>query len=357
MPETRSKVGGWPLATALAALLAFLFFVREVLLPFILAAALAFILTPLVDYGHRRLRVPRWIVAAVVYLIVVGCLGLMAYWIGGVVVRDVAAIVRQFPQLLHKLIGDVVSMTSGFVGQSIDVNALTKEVLADLGAVFGGGLGLKFAGYGVATIFGAILMMVLLIYFLLTGKQVAAGVFWLVPPEYRAGVGQVTDKVLPMLWRYFVGLLGVIAYTSTTAAIGFGAIFHLPHAPTLSVAVGFLELIPVIGPAVSLGLVGLIAVQQATLLAMAGLAAFAVGLRLSIDQIVGPLVLGRAARLHPVVIIFAFLTGATLFGIIGLLLAVPVAASIKIVLAMYYAEPVKGGSRGSGRTVALRPVE
>ncbi|HEV2549021.1 MAG TPA: AI-2E family transporter [Stellaceae bacterium] len=62
-------------------------------------------------------------------------------------------------------------------------------------------------------------------------------------------------------------------------------------------------------------------------------------LRVSIDQLVGPLVLGRMARLHPVVIIFAFLSGAVLFGVIGLLLAVPVAASIKIVLTTYCAEP------------------
>jgi predicted PurR-regulated permease PerM len=329
--------------------------VREVLLPFVLAAALAFILTPVVDKVQRRLKIPRWIVAAIVYLVLVGCLGLLGYWIGGVLVRDVVDIVHQFPQLLRKMIGDVASMASGLIGQ-IDVNALSKEVLADIGTVFGGGLGLKFAGYGVATIFGAILMFVLLIYLLISGKRVAAGVFWLVPPEYRDGVGRITDKVLPMLWRYFIGLLGVIVYTTSVAWIGFSLVFHLPHAPTLSVAVGFLELVPVVGPAVSLGLVGLTAVRQTTLLAMVGLAAFAVGLRLSIDQIVGPLILGSAARLHPVVIIFAFLTGATLFGIIGLLLAVPVAASIKIVLTMYYAEPVRGGSRGSGRP-ALRPVE
>jgi predicted PurR-regulated permease PerM len=53
-------------------------------------------------------------------------------------------------------------------------------------------------------------------------------------------------------------------------------------------------------------------------------------------------VLGRAAQLHPVVIIFSFFSGAALFGIIGLLLAVPVAAAIKIILGVYYAEPVKG---------------
>ncbi len=95
--------------------------------------------------------------------------------------------------------------------------------------MFGGGVGLKFPGYGIATVFGGILMLVLLVYMLLSGKRVAAGVFWLVPPEYRAGVDSITEKVLPMLWRYFVGLLGVIAYTTSLAWIGFGVVFHLPH--------------------------------------------------------------------------------------------------------------------------------
>ena len=144
-----------------------------------------------------------------------------------------------------------------------------------------------------------------------------------------------------MLWRYFVGLIAVITYTTVVASVPFNLVFHIPHAPMLSIAVGLLELVPVIGPAVTLGLIGLSAVQQTSVQGMVGLAAFAIALRLSIDQIVGPLVLGRAAQLHPVVIIFAFLTEAALFGIIGLLLAVPFAAAIKIVLMMYYAEPVQ----------------
>ncbi len=109
MPKPRSKVGGWPLATALAALLAFLFLVRGVLLPFVLSAAIAFILTPVVDRAQHRLRAPRWIIAVAVYVVVVGSLGLLGYWVGGVMVRDVAALVKQFPQLLHRAIGEVVN--------------------------------------------------------------------------------------------------------------------------------------------------------------------------------------------------------------------------------------------------------
>jgi predicted PurR-regulated permease PerM len=51
-------------------------------------------------------------------------------------------------------------------------------------------------------------------------------------------------------------------------------------------------------------------------------------------------VLGGAARLHPGVVIFAFLSGAALFGVIGLWLAVPFAAALKIVVTIYHSEPV-----------------
>src|SRR5579883_241800 len=350
--ETRSKVGGWPLTAAITVVLVFLFFIREILLPFILAAALAFILTPVIDEAAQRFRIRRWIVAVVAYFLVLAILGLLGYWVGGLVIRDVAEIVRQFPQLVHRLVTDATKAGGGFLGQSVDPDALTKELLAQLGALFGGGAAVKFAGYGVAAVFGTILAVVLLIYFLVSGKRIAEGVFWLVPPEYRDEVNRLTAKILPMLWRYFVGLVAVVAYTTAIAWVGFGPVFGLPHAVLLAFAVGLLELIPVIGPALSIGLVGLTAIQQSSFLGVASLAAFAIALRISIDQIVGPLFLGRAARVHPVVIIFAFLSGAVLFGAIGLLLAVPFAASLKIVLTVYYAEPVK--ERATGRTASAR---
>jgi predicted PurR-regulated permease PerM len=61
-------------------------------------------------------------------------------------------------------------------------------------------------------------------------------------------------------------------------------------------------------------------------------------LRLSIDQMVGPIVLGRAAHVHPVLIIFCFLAGGVLFGIPGLIIAVPVALLIRSTLATLYGD-------------------
>jgi predicted PurR-regulated permease PerM len=343
----RSKIGGWPLAAGLAVILVFLFFVRHILLPFVLAAALAFVLTPLIDRLHRRSRLPRWMDAVAIYIAVLIALGLLGYFVGGPLIRDVADVVQQFPQMLHNLIGQFSGMAQEAVGHPIDSRAVTIFVLDEIRAVAGSGTLLSLAAYGVAAGFGTILLLVLLLYFLISGKKVAAGVLWLVPPEYRREVGTIIDKVMPLLWRYFVGLLVVVTYTTTVAWLGLGVVYHLPRAPLLAVTIGLLELVPLIGPAASIAIVALNAAQQTGPFVILGLIVFALALRLSIDQLVGPFVFGRMARLHPVVIIFAFLSGATLFGVIGLLLAVPVAASIKIVLTTYYAEPVDESSARS----------
>ena len=342
----RSKIGGWPLAAGIAIVLVFLFFVRHILLPFVLAAALAFVLTPLVDLAQRRSRLPRWVAAVVVYAGAVSALGLLGYFVGGPLVRDAADFVQTFPQMLRNVIGAFSGMAEEAVGHPIDSHAATLFILDELRAFAGSGTLVSLASNAIAAAFGAVLLLVLLLYFLVSGKTVAAGVLWLVPPEYRPEVGAVVDKVLPLLWRYFVGLVVVVTYTTTAAWIGLGLVYHLPRAPLLAVTIGLLELVPLIGPPASIAIVALNAAQQTGPFAILGLIVFALALRISIDQLVGPLVLGQVARLHPVVIIFSFLSGAVLFGVIGLLLAVPIAASIKIILTTYYAEPIAESRSG-----------
>jgi predicted PurR-regulated permease PerM len=104
---------------------------------------------------------------------------------------------------------------------------------------------------------------------------------------------------------------------------------------------GLLEMIPVIGPVTSAVIAGLVAVRYATGIGnIIGYAVYATVLRLSIDELIGPVVLGRAAHVHPVMVIFCFLAGGVLFGIPGVIMAIPVALAAKHSLAVLYDEPV-----------------
>lgn len=338
---TRRKVPGWPIAAALAILFLFLYHVRIVLLPFVVAAALSFLLSPLVDKLRLRLQpLPRWAAALVVYVALVAALACLGYWWGRAIVADFGDLVAHVPQLQQRVIDAIA--TDGhivFLGDVTDADALGQTLLAKLRDFLLGGGGLSLVSAGAAAALGFILCLVLLAYFLVSGPQLARGLLWLVPPEYRDEVRHLGLVVEPVLRRYFIGLIVVVLYASVVAWIAF-AIFHVADGPLLAIVIGLLELIPILGPILSIALICLAAVQQTSVFMMACLAAVAPLLRLSIDQLIGPLVLGRAAYLHPVAIMFAFLSGAVFLGVLGLVLAVPVAATIKIVLSHYYDERI-----------------
>lgn len=339
-PTKVAKISGWPIAAAVAVLCIFLYYVRVVLLPFVIAGALGFLLRPLVTMlGMRMRRAPRWVSALIVYILALACVGSAAYWLAPLIATDFTDLVDRTPDLLHHMVG--LFSTGGriiVIGKTFDADSVVETLLQAMRSYLLSPAGLAIGSIGIAVIFAGILVLVLLAYFLFSGPGLGARALWIVPPNHRAEVHRLAVKIEPLLRRYFLGLILVVAYTSAMAWLVFTFVFDLPHAALLGITVGVLELVPVLGPATSIALVGLAATQQSSAMAMAGLVAFAIVLRLSIDQVVGPLVLGRATYLHPAVIIFAFLSGAAFLGILGLVLAVPVAATIKIILSHYYEE-------------------
>jgi predicted PurR-regulated permease PerM len=152
----------------------------------------------------------------------------------------------------------------------------------------------------------------------------------------------VWDELEPILRRYFVGVGAVVLFASLAAYIGLG-LLGIRHAPFLALATGVLEIVPLLGPAASAVLVGLFAIEQASSAwSIVAYALYATALRISIDQFFGPIVLGKAAYVRPVLVIFCFLAGGYLFGVIGVLLAVPAALALKVVLGQHYREGVSG---------------
>jgi predicted PurR-regulated permease PerM len=337
---TRSKIPGWPIAAVLAVLFIYLYYVRIVLLPFVVAGAVAFVLSPVVDRLHRWLGgAPRWIPATAIYLLVLIVIGALGYWLAPPIAADAADLARRAPAMVQSAIAYAAPNGQiALFGKTMSASALAQNALDGMRAYLLSGAGISLASAGLAAVFGAFLGFVLLAYFLISGSSLGNGLLWLVPPEYRDTVRRLTVEVGPMLRRYFIGLLIVVSYTAATAGFFFSTVFHIGHAPLLAVTIGVLELVPILGPMISASLVVLAAFQQTSFAMTVTIIVFVIVLRLSIDQVVGPLVLGRAAYLHPVAVIFAFLTGAVFLGVLGLILAVPVAATIKIVLAHYYSE-------------------
>ena len=338
----RSRVGGWPIVAALVVIAIILYAVRYALLPFVFAAAIAFVTDPPIVAVQRRSGLPRWVVAALAYAVLLLVVGVLGYAIGAQVARDLLQLAEQAPTMTGNLIEQAAG-PNGIVlfGATYTADDILDAIAAGIRELIAAGIVARAGGLTLGALFALALTFVLAPYFMISGPRLVAGTIWLIPPERRHSVLDLLPKIVPMLRRYLIGIALVVIYASIVAWIGFGPMFHLSNAVLLAITVGILELVPVIGPLSSAILVGIVALQQQSLQAAILLVGFVIVLRLSIDNLVGPLVLGSATRLHPVVIIAGFTCGAMLFGIVGLLLAVPTAVCIKIALEHCYAEPVK----------------
>lgn len=343
--QRRSRVGGWSIAAAVAVLAVILYAVRYALLPFVFALAIAFVTDPLIKTAQNRLGIARWPIAALLYLAILALVAAAVYLIVTTAAFDLVRVVAEAPAIIRNLAAQAFGPAGiTLLGQRYTPDQLADGLLEALARLAGSNSLSRIAGSGISIVFGTFLMLVLTPYFMISGPRLAAGTLWLIPPERRQSVVVLLPQIVPVLRRYLIGIFLVVVYTSVVAWIGFGPLFGLPHSVLLAITVGVLELIPVMGPLLSATIVGLVAIQQSTLLGAGFLMGFAIGLRVSIDNLVGPLVLGKAARVHPVVVIIAFVCGAMLFGVVGLLLAVPVVVCVKISLEHYYAEPISPGT-------------
>lgn len=349
----RSRVGGWPIAIVGMVLVLLAYTLRYTLVPFVFAIVIGFVLDPLVDASARRLHGHRWPMSVLLTILIVGGVGFAIYWIGDRAAHDLSGVITKLPQMIE----DATRSLTGPQGISLFGSHYTPQqastaVMHGAASALGAAQVLLALKVSVGAVAAVVMTFVLVPYFLISGRRLAEGAIWLIPPERRGSVREMLPKLIPMLRRYMVGLCGVVIYTAVMAYVGLGVIFHVPAASLLAVAVGFLELIPVVGPVTSMILIGLSAAQIGTFSALF-LMVYALALRLSIDNLVGPFLLGNAVTVHPVVVIFGFIVGAMLFGIIGLLLAVPTAACIKVILEHYYAEPIASGGTAEPQAVTV----
>jgi predicted PurR-regulated permease PerM len=323
--------------------IAFLFYrLQLILLPFIVPGLLAYLCNPAIDWMASRTRLSRSLFAVITFVALV----LIATFVGVMglppLLAELKRVAANFQDTLTRLAwASIGNSTVNFFGHSMTASQLAQT--AELAVRDWIGQPDKMFQLGeiaFSAVFGFFLGLVLLFYFLYSGPSVMRRLLWLVPPAQRPFVLDIWTRLDPILRRYFVGVLVVVAYAATAAYIGLGVVLHLPHAVPLALLTGLLEMIPIIGPVSAIVIAGLVAVGHATSIgAIVAYAIYAMVLRLTIDQLFGPLALGTAAQMHPVAIIFCFITGGLLFGVAGFILAVPAALVVRTCLALHYREP------------------
>jgi predicted PurR-regulated permease PerM len=326
---------------AAAALAVFLYFIKLILLPFVLPAILAYICTPAVDWLARRTRWPRLLFAIAFFLVILGIGGTFLAFAATRLVAEAQSLLGSLQGMLQKfLTGAFDHHPVQVLGYSVDAQQIAQWALDQIRGWLAQTNHLAlFAGYGLGALMGVFMSVVLLFYFLVSGERIARGILWMAPPHRRPLVRRIWARLDPVLLHYFIGMIVVVIYATAASYVGLSFFLGIHHAVLLALLTGVLETVPVIGPTSAALIAGLVSLQTATgIMSIVDYALYATALRLSIDQVLGPIVLGTAAHVHPVLIIFCFLAGGIVFGIPGVILAVPVALLVKSTLATLYGD-------------------
>jgi len=347
-PDVTAWLGAGETQSAVLAIVAAavgLYFIKPILLPFVVSGIVAYVCTPLIDWLAARTRMPRVLFAVLLFLTLLGIVGAVAAVTGQRLITETGATLGELQGTLEQLLRSTNDSEPILVfGLALDDQTVrtafdrARDWFSQPDHVA------LLTGYGLMAVIGTFLTAVLFIWLLITGPSVARGLFWLVPPSRRELVAHIWLRLDPVLKHYFLGIGVTVGYATIAAYIGLALILGLHHALLLALLTGIAETLPFIGSTAVAIIAGLVALHTATgIMSIVAFAAYATVLRLSIDQLVAPLVLGRAANVHPVLIIFCFLAGAVTFGIAGVILSVPVALTVKTTLATLYGDEHEQG--------------
>jgi predicted PurR-regulated permease PerM len=288
-------------------------------------------LNPAVLFIERRGLSRAKAVAATVSL-VIGFVGVFIWIAAPLIIDQVNALINNAPQLISDLKSNStineLNKTYGIVDTVQNrVEASIKDGKFVIGA-FGGVLGVGKAF--ISGVFSILTILVLTLYFLAALPTVTQDAYRLVPASRRERVAKITDAIIFRVGAFVGGQITISFFASVFIFI-LGFALDLPYKSALALVVFVCGLIPLIGHFIGMTIVTLIALTVSPLIAAIALASYIVYVQFE-NYILTPRVMKRALSIPGLVTIIAALIGTSLLGLIGGILAVPIAAAILLIL-------------------------
>lgn len=295
-------------------------------------------LEPVVAFLEHR-RLPRW---AAVLTTILAVLAVFA----GIVLVVVPVIVSQIAQLVASItkIADNPNALDEFqkwlthTFPRLDVAAVVDNVqnwLVHNLAAIGGSIGQGVLQVGLAFLsglFGALIILILTIYFTASIPSLKSAVYQLVPASRRARFADLAEQITDSVGYYVMGQVTLGVINGILSSI-FLSIIHAPFPAVLAVVAFFFSLIPLVGTLTGstvIVLVCLIPGLASPITALIAAVYYLVYMQLE-AYVISPRIMNRAVSVPGGVVVVAALAGGSLLGLLGALIAIPVAASVLII--------------------------
>jgi predicted PurR-regulated permease PerM len=209
-----------------------------------------------------------------------------------------------------------------------------KKLPSKLGGAAGT---LKDLGIGIVnSIFAGVTILILSIFMAANGRRWVSRAIAFQPPERAERLERAADRIAAAIGNYVGGALAQATIAGLTAFIVM-TILGIPFAGPLAVLVGFADLIPLVGATIAAVLVAIVTLFADFPLDTIIWVIWAIVYQQIENAVIQPQIQRRAVDVNPFVVLVSVLFGSTLFGIVGALLAIPIAASLQIAVAEWWA--------------------
>jgi len=330
MNEHTKYCGRWIGGATLAIIVVWvLYLARDVLWPFVLAVILVYVLSPLVDALGSR-RVPRLLATLCVYVLFLALLVLLIAVLAPQLALSLQEVSEQLPDYMEALRGHIDRVQTHYetLGLPLPWEEVTRQLTSRLGGL--ASLIVDQVTRLISTLFLFFLSLVFALYLLKDGPRLRRSILGYIPYRYREPIAEFAAQIDVILGGFIRGQLIVAVFVGIGIGVGL-FLLGVPHASILGIVAGIFNVIPYLGPVIAIIPAFFFAVTASSFSPWVFL--WIILLFVGVNQLEGlflaPHILGKQVRLHPAAVIFAVVVGGAVFGMLGLLLAIPVVAVAK----------------------------
>ncbi|TDF97690.1 AI-2E family transporter [Paenibacillus piri] len=312
-------------------------FLMDILAPFVIAMVISYVLNPIVSLLNAR-KMPRTVAVLLIYAVFIVVVTVVLMNLIPVFIRQLTEFNEHIPQLASKAQSFVDKLNSlQFLPDSVRTGV--NRSLAKLESGISGMVSDYIDGIGgmIDMVFIAFIIPFLAFYILKDFQLIEKTVLTIVPKAKRKQVITLLVDIDTALGNYIRGQLLVCMIVGGLAYVGYWAT-GMPYALLLACIVAIFNIIPYLGPffgaAPAIVLAATISLKMVLMVAAVNTIC-----QILEGNVISPQVVGRSLNMHPLIIIFALLVGGEFAGVVGLILAVPFFAVMKVILQhvfMYY---------------------
>lgn len=309
--------------------------VNAIFIPLLLSGVLFYVTQPIQKQLEKR-NIPRWGSISIIFLGMIVVVAALLFMIGNPVANQVNALVKSVPSIAEKIqeaFDFVLKNKDNLPPQVKDVIDNLANSVQDIAVVVSDWL-VKFLSSVVQASLVAVLIPFFFIYMLKDHEKFAPAIYKFFGGERREWIKNTLSEINGVLASYVQGQVLISFILAVIMFIGY-LIIGLDYALLLSIFAFFMNMIPFIGPWVSLVPALIVAVLQDPMLVVWVSVITLVAQQLE-SNLITPNIMGKTLDIHPLTVITIILAAGNIGGFMGIVIAVPVYAALKVIVSNLY---------------------